>query len=265
MIVRKSSGPLLVCQDHGKNNASVVVLVHGFPLDHRMWEPQIKALSAEHRVLAVDLAGFGGSPLPEGMMTMDRYAAGLVSLLTDKGINQPVHLAGFSMGGYVALAFMRQFPARAASLMLVDTKAAPDTPEAAQGRAKLAKQVLAEGAGVVADAMIPKLLSKQNQASKPELVKQVREIMMDQPPASIAAALDAMARRPDSTPGLSSIKIPTLIIVGSDDVITPPEEMRKVAAEIPMAKVVEIPGAGHLTTLEAPDVVNAAMLKQIMA
>lgn len=249
----------LACLDRG--HGPVVLLVHGFPLDHRMWEHQIDALAANHRVLAPDLCGFGDSNLPDGKVSMDCYAKALDALLTAKGVKEPVHLAGFSMGGYVALAFLRLFASRVGSLMLIDTKAAGDSEEAAQGRAKLAQKVLAEGSSVAAEAMVPKMFSDATLKDHDQatLVSQVRQMMEEQDPAAVAAALDAMAHRPDSTPCLAKIRIPTLVIVGEHDVITPPAEMKKVAGEIAGSKVVTIKGAGHLTTMEQPVAVNKAM------
>lgn len=249
----------LSCLDRG--HGSVVLLVHGFPLDHRMWGHQIDALASSHRVIAVDLCGFGDSALPQHKVTMDCYAKALDALLTAKGVDEPVHLAGFSMGGYVAFAFLRLFASRVESLMLVDTKAGADTAEAAQGRAVLAQKVLIEGSAVAADAMLPKLLSEETLKDQRQatLVSQVRQIMVDQDAASIAAALDAMAHRPDSTSGLANIRIPTLIVVGEQDLITPVAEMKKVAGEIAGSKVVVVKGAGHLTTMERPEAMNKAM------
>lgn len=254
-----SPASTLACVDRGQG--PVVVLVHGFPLDHRMWQPQIDALAATHRVLAPDLCGFGESALPQGKVTMDCYAKAIDALLTAKGVKEPVQLAGFSMGGYVAFAFLRLFASRVGSLMLVDTKAGADSAEAAEGRAKLAQKVLASGSSVAAEAMVPKLFCDATLKENTKLVSQVRQMMVDQDAASIAAALDAMAHRPDSTPGLALIRVPTLLVVGEHDVITPPAEMKKVAGGIAESNVVTIKNAGHLTTLEQPDAVNHALKK----
>lgn len=252
-----TSSSQLTCVDRG--HGPVVVLVHGFPLDHRMWEAQIDALATTHRVIAPDLCGFGDSALPAGKTTMDCYAKAIDALLTAKGVKEPVQLAGFSMGGYVAFAFLRLYASRVGSLMLVDTKAAPDSAEAAQGRASLAQKVLTQGSAVAAEALVPKLLCEATMKGNAKLVSRVRQMIEDQDPASIAAALDAMAHRPDSGPGLAVIRIPTLLIVGEHDVITPPAEMKKVASCIAESKLVEIKDAGHLTTMEQPAAVNKAI------
>ena len=255
----QSNGKALWAIDQGQG--PTVLLLHGFPLDHRMWQKQIDALGRQYRVLAPDLPGFGRSLLPpDAMLEMDDYAQAVAELLDAKAVDGPVHLAGFSMGGYIALAFARKFAGRLASLMLVDTKAAPDTPEAAQGRDALAKKVLETGSQVAAEAMIPKLFSPATHADQPEVVARVNEIMLDQSPEAVAAALGAMARRPDSTPGLAAIDIPALLIVGQEDAITPPAEMQKVANALKDASLVTIPGAGHMTTLEKPGDVDEAML-----
>lgn len=255
----KTNADTLWTIDQGQG--PVVVLVHGFPLDHRMWQRQIDALSKHHRVLAPDLPGFGRSDLPpDAKLEMDCYAQSLAELLDSKGIDEPVHLAGFSMGGYIALAFSRKYADRLASLMLIDTKAAPDTPEAAKGRDELAKKVMETGTQVAAEAMMPKLFSQVTHGRQPEVEDRVNEIMLDQSPEAVATALGAMARRPDSTPGLAKLDIPVLLIVGQEDAITPPAEMKKVAGAIKDAKLVTIAGAGHMTTLEKPGDVDEAML-----
>lgn len=254
--------PFTIDQGHGP----VVVLVHGFPLEHRMWQHQIDALSASYRVIAIDLPGFGASPLPahavdnDNTMDMDDYARSIAAALDSRKVSKRVHLVGFSMGGYISFAFARLFPDRLASLTLVDTKAAPDTADGAKGRLETARKVLAEGSDVVAEAMSCKLFARITCLERPHLVEETKQLMASQSPQGVAAALGAMARRPDSTPDLASIRIPTLVLVGLEDAITPPFEMKKVADALPQSQYIKIADAGHLTTLEQPGEVNQALL-----
>jgi pimeloyl-ACP methyl ester carboxylesterase len=224
-----------------------------------MWRAQIPALAERYRVIAPDLRGFGESAHVEGAVTLSTYAADVAALLDDLGIEEPVALVGFSMGGYAAFAFLRDFPARVGALALVDTKATADSAQAREGRRATAERVSAEGARVVADAMLPKLLSEEA-LEDADLKHEVHRMMAEQSPAAINQALAAMADRPDSTPMLTDIGVPTLVIVGETDQIATPEEAREMAAEIPGAHIVEIAGASHLTPMDAPHAVTEALL-----
>jgi pimeloyl-ACP methyl ester carboxylesterase len=247
-----------------------VLLVHGFPLDHTMWNAQIEALSDRCRIIAPDLRGFGQSSLgdadPHVGVSMERYADDLVELLDALAIDEPIVLAGFSMGGYVAWQFVRHHARRLRALMQCDTKAVADTDEARAGRIKMAEQISEWGSARVAEMMGPKLLARKSFDSKPDVVAAVRRVVETTSPAAIAAAQRGMAARPDMTELLSRILVPTLVLVGQEDVISPRAEMRSIAAAIPNAQFVEIPGAGHMTTMENPEAVNAALrsfLKEI--
>jgi pimeloyl-ACP methyl ester carboxylesterase len=242
-----------------------VLLIHGFPLDHTMWSAQIDALTGKHRVIAPDLRGFGESTLgdadPRAGISMERYADDLTELLDALQIDEPIVLAGFSMGGYIAWQFVRKHAARLRALVQCDTRAAADTEEARTGRLKMADHVAEWGSGRVAEMMGPKLLAASTFESKPEVVVAVRRVVEQTSPASIAAAQRGMAARPDMTSFLPQINVPALVVVGSHDVISPPQEMKTIAAAIPSAEFVEIPNAGHMTTMENPDAVTAALTR----
>ena len=235
-----------------------LVLVHGFPLTHRMWQRQIPALAADYRVIAPDLRGFGESSYVEGRAAMETYAADLAGLLDALEVGSTA-IAGFSMGGYAALAFLRDYRDRVAGLALVDSKATADTPEAKQGRAQAAEKVLAQGAGFMADAMIGKLLAPATLDREEVLVQFLLDMMGTQSPDAIAQALLAMADRPDSTGLLAGIAGPSLVVAGSEDVIASVDEQRSMAGAMPDCEFVEIAGAGHLTPLERPDAVTGAL------
>jgi pimeloyl-ACP methyl ester carboxylesterase len=236
-----------------------IVLVHGFPLDHSMWEAQIEALSRHWRVIAVDLRGFGGSQVTPGTVTMERMADDLSELLGALQIDEPVVMVGLSMGGYVAFQFRRRHGDRLRAMVLCDTRAIADTPEGAQGRHKLAEQTLTEGTAPVADAMLPKLFGPHVLESDREPVEATRRVMLANSPEGVAAALRGMAARPDVTDDLPQIALPVLVIVGQDDVISTVDEMRGIAQRIPACEFVVIPRSGHMTPLENPAAFNEAI------
>ncbi|HXT58560.1 MAG TPA: alpha/beta fold hydrolase [Pirellulales bacterium] len=236
-----------------------LLFVHGFPLDHTMWQAQLPAFAPRRRVIAPDLRGFGASESRGETVTMEDFADDLAALLDAMQVQEPVVLCGLSMGGYIAFPFARKHTARLRSLVLCDTRAAADSPEAAANRWKVAEQVLAEGAEVVAQAMLPKLFGKRTVAEQPETVAAMRRVMAATKPAAIAAAQRGMAARSDSTALLPEIRVPTLVVVGAEDAIAPVEEMRSMAAAIPGAEFVVVPGAGHMAPLENPAAFNAAL------
>jgi 3-oxoadipate enol-lactonase len=238
-----------------------VVLLHGFPLSRAMWQEQLAGIGAEYRVIAPDLRGHGDSPAPEGVYTMDEMAGDVVELLDALHIGAPVVLGGLSMGGYVAFALAARFPDRIRALMLLDTRANADTPEAAREREKNAQAVLAAGsAGQVVEAMLPRLVSKHTREQSPDRVEFLRGVMERTPPEGIAGALRGMAIRRDRRAELAGISLPTLVLAGADDVIAPVEEAKAMAAAIPNARLEVVPHAGHLAPYENPSAVNAVLL-----
>lgn len=243
-----------------RGSGPVVLLVHGFPLDHSMWAGQIEALSVRHRVIAPDLRGFGQSEDQDEKTTMRQFADDLANLLDALDIFEPVNLCALSMGGYIAWQFWEHHRDRLKRLILCDTRAASDTPEGALGRLALAKTVLAEGALPVADSMLPKLFATQSLESGAAYVGATKEVMASTRPTTIAAALRGMAERPDMTAELPNIEFPALLICGEHDVITPVDEMRDVAKAMPNATFHVIYGAGHMSPLERPERVNHLIL-----
>jgi len=239
-----------------RGQGTPLLLVHGFPLDHSMWTGQLDALSDICRVIAPDLRGFGASGVTAGTVTMEKYADDLAALLDGLKITEPIVLCGLSMGGYVAWQFAFRHRQRLAKLVLCDTRAIADSPEAAAGRLKMAEKVLAEGSQVAADAMQPKLFGPSTASQQPQIVESTSQVMRRNPPAGIAAALHGMAQRPDVTSRLGEISVPALVICGQHDGISPPAEMRQIAEKLPQARFVEIPGVGHMSPLEAPGLVN---------
>jgi pimeloyl-ACP methyl ester carboxylesterase len=240
-----------------------VVFLHGFPLDHTMWSSQIAALESTFRVIAPDLRGFGQSPLgnadPGQGISMEEYAEDVAQLLDALSIRQPIVLAGFSMGGYIAWQFVLKHADRVRALVQCDTKSTADTDDARETRLRMADNVAEWGSARIAEMTGPKLLASSSFEMKRPVVQAVRDVIERTSPAAIAAAQRGMARRPDVTSLLPLIKVPTLVVVGAEDVISPPQEMQQIASAIPNAQFVEIPNAGHMTTMENPDAVNVSI------
>ncbi|MBX3414002.1 MAG: alpha/beta fold hydrolase [Pirellulales bacterium] len=236
-----------------------VLFVHGFPLDHSMWQAQIDELSAGYRTIAPDLRGFGASGPSSGTVTMRQFADDLATLLDQFKVTEPVVLCGLSMGGYVAWQFWRHHGQRLRALILCDTKASADSEEAVAGRHKLAAAVIATGHGAARDAMLPKLFARGTAERQPVLLERTKGMIGRAQPESIAAALRGMAERPDATPWLAQIRVPTLVIVGAEDTITTLDEMRGMADKIDGAELVVVPEAGHMAPMERPDIVTPAI------
>ncbi|MEZ6072483.1 MAG: alpha/beta fold hydrolase [Pirellulales bacterium] len=242
----------LAVRDQG--HGSPVLFVHGFPLDGGMWNAQLAALSAEHRVIVPDLRGFGGSPLQgaadDTVTTMAQLADDLAELLAVLRIEEPLCLCGLSMGGYVAWEFWRRHRDRLSSLVLCDTRAAADAPEAVETRRTTATRLLRDGVGFLAQAMLPKLLAPQTLRDEPGLVAELTAMIESNEPLGLAAALRGMAERADATPWLGDVDLPTLVVVGEHDQISTVDEMRAIAASLPNARFVAVPGAGHMAPME---------------
>jgi 3-oxoadipate enol-lactonase len=240
----------------------VVVLLHGFPLRREMWREQLTGLGSIYRVIAPDLRGHGESPVPEGVYTMDEMADDVIELLDTLHITERIVLGGLSMGGYVALSLVARYPDRVRALMLMDTRASADSPESAAQREATARSVLAaDSAAPVVDAMLPRLFAPITLEQRPERVEPMMELMQATSPRGIAGALRGMAVRPDRRGDLPKISVPTLVLVGEHDAITPPDEVRAMAAAIPDARFEVIPQAGHLAPYENYSAANAVILQ----
>lgn len=232
-----------------------VVLLHAFPFDRTMWMPQ--AALENVRLLLPDLPGFGGSPVAES--TVDSMADAIAGWLDEIKLADQIVLGGCSMGGYVALAFARQYPARLRGLMLIDTKAEPDDEAGKANRNKMIDGAATLTAASVIEGMIPKALSEQTRSTRPDVVAEVRRIGSSQSVAGIVAAQKMMRDRPDARPPLAAIRVPTLIVVGEHDAITPPAAAKAMAEAIPGSRLAILPTAGHLPNLEVPEAFNATV------
>jgi non-heme chloroperoxidase len=245
---------------HG--DAGTVVLLHAFPLSASMWEPQIDFLeTAGYRVIAPHVYGFDGSPSKPGW-SMDEYAHDLATLLDSLGCEK-VTIVGLSMGGYQAFAFWRLFPERLASLVLCDTRANADAPEARTQRMEFRRAVEENGSGEAADRMVPNFFDRDAVESRSGLASKARGIIVRQPAEAISEAMRAIAERPDSSGLMPQITCPVLIMNGAGDVVTTPETAASMQAAIPGSRLELISGAGHLSNLEQPDLFNRLLLTHL--
>lgn len=229
-----------------RGKGAPLVLLHGYPLDHRIWDEVVPLLENKFDLIIPDLRGFGNSTTVDTPYTMDDFASDIAGLLDYLGI-QKAAVAGHSMGGYVALAFARLFPDRVAGLGLVASQTLADPPDRKEGRYKSAAEVAEKGISGVVDAMTLKF------TNDPNLQAFAREVMERQYPQAYIGALKAMAERLDSTPLLASMRYPVVLVHGDADALIPIERAREVKDAVPHALLAELPGVGHLPMLEAKE------------
>jgi pimeloyl-ACP methyl ester carboxylesterase len=230
-----------------------VVLLHAFPLSAAMWAAQRDALAGDGRqVLTPDQRGFGGRPLGDEVPSLDVVADDVAGLLDAAGLDRVV-LGGLSMGGYVAMAFLRRFAGRVAALVLADTKASADPEPARENRERIARTVLAERSPrVLLDEVLPSLVGETTAGSRPDVLDRVRTLVEAAEPEAVAWAQRAMAARADSFGALRATNVPALVIVGEEDRLTTVDDARAMADALPNGRLLTVPGAGHLTAMEDP-------------
>jgi len=228
-----------------------VILLHAFPLAAGMWRPQLEAVPEGWRFIAPHLRGVGP-------ITMNDYAADVLALMDSLELENAV-IGGLSMGGYVTFAMFRQDPSRFTGMFLADTRPQGDTPQAREGRVRMREVLATDGPHGVADQMLPKLLTDATRRDRAEVVRQTRAMIESTAPDAIDAAIGALMGRPDSTPDLSRISCATLVVVGAEDEITPVAEAELMQRAIPRSTVIVIPGAGHLSNLDQPEVFSRAL------
>ncbi len=232
-----------------QGDGKAILFVHGFPLDRTVWRQVIATLTGWKRV-APDLRGMGLSDAP-GSYSMAEYADDLAALLDALHVEQAV-VCGLSMGGYVAFEMMRRHRARVRALVLVNTRAEAETEEGKQKRNEMIALVEREGPAALADRLVPQLLAPWSVTTQPQVVEHLKAMIAGNPPAGIIGAIQAMRDRPDSTPLLPRIAVPTLVIAGREDRLIPTTASRALADAIPGAQLTLIPEAGHLAPLEQP-------------
>ncbi|SEO52496.1 Pimeloyl-ACP methyl ester carboxylesterase [Actinacidiphila rubida] len=228
-----------------------LVLVHGHPFDRTMWEPQLRAFGDRLRVVAADLRGYGGTSVVPGRTPLEVFARDTAALLDRLGVRRAT-LCGLSMGGQIVLEFHRLFPERVAGLVLADTFAQGETPRGRQERNDRADALLREGMSGYAHSVLDSMIAPATVREQPETAAHVLRMMLGAPPEGAAAALRGRAERPDYTAMLPRIAVPTLVVVGSEDVFTPVADARFLHERIPGATLAVVEGAGHMPNLERP-------------
>jgi 3-oxoadipate enol-lactonase len=241
-----------------RGQGPAILFVHGFPLDHTIWEHQLGHLEGWMRI-APDLRGMGQSDAPDLGYSMATYAEDLLALLDSLGVDRVV-LCGLSMGGYVIFEMLRRARARVRAVILMDTRAEADSADTRKARDASAVQAREGGSVAIAAAMLSRMLAESAPAEQPALVDRVRRMMEATPVAGILGAISALRDRPDSTPLLPALAdLPSLIVVGQEDRLTPPTLSQAMADRIPGSRIVVVPGAGHLTPMEKPEAATAAV------
>jgi 3-oxoadipate enol-lactonase len=237
-----------------------IVFIHGFPHDRSLWARQASALSTHVRCITLDLRGFGESST-SGVYSVEQYADDVAALLTHLEVDRAI-ICGLSMGGYVAMALWRRHADRVAALVLCDTKAGADTAEGRSKRDALIAIAERDGSSAVAESQLQGMVGRTTRANRPELVARTREMMERATVPGIVGALVSMRDRPDATATLASVTVPTLVIVGDEDVLTPVSEANGIVAalgKLAVAKLEVIADAGHLTCVERPAAVTHAL------
>jgi YbgC/YbaW family acyl-CoA thioester hydrolase len=237
-----------------RGEGAPILFIHGFPFDRTSWRHQLAGLSRWKRI-APDLRGAGASSVPADGYSVACYADDIVQVLDTLGLDRAV-ICGLSLGGYILFELLRRHPGRVRAAVFCNTKATPDSADARRGRDEMATLAEKEGTAAVAERLLPQLLAAATFAAQPEVVAHVREMISRTPVPGLVGALRALRDRPDSTPTLGTIGVPTLVIAGAEDKIAPPDTMRAMAQAIPGggggAQFAVIPAAGHLAPLEQP-------------
>jgi 3-oxoadipate enol-lactonase len=253
------NGTELFVRTGGPRDTLPVVLLHPFPLSHAAWEPQLRSLEAEFRVVAPDFRGHGASPAGPEPATIDLFASDVLALLDAMEIRRAV-VVGLSMGGYVALRLAERAPRRIWGLVLSDTRSEGDDDDGRLRRAAAARRVVALGSAAYAETFLPTVLGATTLRERPAVAERVRALVAANPPEGIAAALVAMAARSSTTRALPEFRFPVQVIVGAEDLVTPPGSARLMASAVPGARLAVVPSAGHLSNLENPAAFEAALL-----
>jgi 3-oxoadipate enol-lactonase len=242
-----------------KGNGIPLLFIHGFPLSRKIWIPQTEDLCDIATVISIDLRGHGKSFPFEGPYRMDLLANDCKRLLDNLLISSPILVCGLSMGGYVTMALLRNYPHLFRGMILTSTRSGPDTPQGKTNRDKAIENACQHGVAFIVQEMLVKMVSAKTQSLKPELMKSIHEIMLETSLQGVIGALQGMRDRPDSTLLLSQIQFPVLIIHGEDDQLIPLQEPGLMNKQIPNSRLVVIPEAGHLLNLEQPEKFNRAV------
>lgn len=238
--------------EYGVGGAGPVVLLHGFPLNRGMWDEVVPALADRYHVIVPDLRGHGETEAPDGPYSVVEFANDVIALLDSLG-HPKAAIVGLSMGGYISLQLLTRTPERLTACVLADTSGRADTEERKQARAAQAEVIRKDGLGAFANLVLPRMFSASAFTGRPDLVERFRQTITSQQPEAVVAALQALASRPEMLERLKTVEVPTLVLVGSEDAATTPQESHDLAAAIPDATLVVLPGAGHMSNWEDPE------------
>ncbi|WP_431963310.1 alpha/beta fold hydrolase [Actinacidiphila sp. bgisy160] len=257
-------GVTLAYDDEGDGPGSPLVLVHGHPFDRSMWAPQLPAAAAGRRVIVPDLRGYGASEVVSGITPLETFARDIAALMDHLDVPEAV-VGGLSMGGQIVMEFQRLFPARVTGLVLADTFPGAETEQGRRARDAMADRLLTEGMSGYADEVLDRMITPHNATALTEVAAHVLRMMRGTSPEGAAAALRGRARRRDYAAVLTGVRVPTLIVVGREDVYTPVAEAEAMHAAVRGSRLVVVEGAGHLPNLERPEEFNAALLRFLRA
>jgi pimeloyl-ACP methyl ester carboxylesterase len=242
----------------GSSDSRAIIFVHGFPYDHNMWEAQIQELGKDCSCVSYDIRGLGDSPAGDGQFTMESFVDDLEIILDEQKLNKPI-LCGLSMGGYISLRALERMPERFSAAILCDTRSEADNNEGKLKRAAGIKRIIKEGLAPFVKDFITNCFGDDFKQNKNEELQKIIESSSRFNPVGVKGSLLAMLSRLDTTTSLGKINIPTLLICGEQDTLTPPPVMKEMFHKIIKAEFVEIPNAGHMTPIENPHLVNKAI------
>ena len=242
----------------GSSNLKPIIFVHGFPFDHFMWDEQVKALGGDYYCIRYDIRGLGSSPAGDGQFTMEMFVDDLEIIIEELKLDRPI-ICGLSMGGYISLRAIERMQEKFSALILCDTKSAADDNEGKLKRAGAIKQINSGGFESFIDAFVLNCFGEQFVKGKKNEYDTVVKRSKKNSPLGVKGCLLAMACRTDTTSYLSKIKIPTLVVCGSEDKLTPPSVMKLMADQIPNSKFITVEGAGHMIPIENPQLVNKSI------
>jgi pimeloyl-ACP methyl ester carboxylesterase len=245
---------------HDQGTGPTILFIHGFPLSKEIWEAQLMPLSSQFRVLIPDLPGYGGSEPIDGELSLVQIADCLAEFLSRLEITSDVTVCGLSMGGYIAWEMWSRHSSLFARLALVHTRAAADDATTARGRRLAAENVLQSGTKTLIEGMLPRMLPAGVAQEQPQLAANLLHIMEQATPQVVAQSLLALAERADHRPTLSSVTVPTLVVCGTEDPITPTAEMLDMAKQIPGSRWELLDGCGHLSPLQMPEAFNRILV-----
>jgi 3-oxoadipate enol-lactonase len=249
-----ANGITMSFDDFGKGETPII-FVHGFPFDKSSWAPQMAFMKKTQRVIAYDIRGFGATPLGKTKPSMRVYADDLVKFMDNMGIHKAI-VCGLSMGGYIVLNAVQRYPERFKALILSDTQSIADTKEAEKKRYQTIEQIKTDALAVFTEGVLKNVFCANSRAHKTEVIGKIKEVILSTPQETIIAALTALAERTDMTASLKDIPIPTLIICGKEDSMTPPNQAEALHFAIKNSSLHIIENAGHLSNLEQPDAFN---------